>query len=80
MIIKCEGCKKEFVCSTRKFNYNNKNNYKIYCSKECGYKSKIKNIIVKCNLMKYIHQALFIIILLQFSVFCSKRKNRSKDS
>ncbi len=49
MLTNCEYCKEEFECSTRRFNHNTKYNLKIHCSKECSYKAKVKNVIVKCN-------------------------------
>lgn len=50
MLTKCIGCKKEFDCNIRKYKYNTKMGYKIYCSSECCYKDRLeKRVIVTCN-------------------------------
>lgn len=36
MTIICEGCNKEFDCSTKKYNYNRKAGFRIFCSRECS--------------------------------------------
>lgn len=49
MIVSCQHCGKDFNCTSRRYNFNIKKGFKIYCSRECNHKDKIKNIIVRCN-------------------------------
>lgn len=50
MLTKCEGCGKDFECSTRKLNYNKKSGFKIFCSTECYNKDKKEknSVITNC--------------------------------
>lgn len=51
MKVICFGCKQEFECSLRKFNFNTKRNINLYCSKECFNicKTKKHSIKTKCS-------------------------------
>lgn len=49
MLTKCEGCGENFECSTRKFNYNKKSGFKIFCSSECYTKNKSEKNSIKTN-------------------------------
>ena len=49
MLTKCDGCNKDFECSTRKFNYNKKSGLKIFCSTECYYQYKREKTSIKTD-------------------------------
>lgn len=49
MKTKCTGCKEEFECDNRKYNWNTKNNIPIYCTKECYNKSKSESKRIECS-------------------------------
>lgn len=49
MLTNCEGCKKEFECPNRKYNFNTKNSMKIYCSNRCYNKHKSEKHSIKIN-------------------------------
>lgn len=48
MKINCPNCKIEFECAIRKFNFNTKNGYQIFCSHKCAVDSRNRHVITNC--------------------------------